>query len=200
MSNDYKSSSFSKEEKERIAYHREKLESYFASHVFTGVGDGDNFKISILAKPSEIIRIHFAEIHLTGIIQDSVYSITSFNGESASSTSGTPPQVDINEITEQPSNRALINPSESGSYNVPFTQSTLTALQVTQGASTFISFNINDRSTRNLVDTPIILNNVSGNDRYIILEGQVVDLLIPASSNSFNVTVGVFYSIENRQI
>jgi len=186
---------FEQEGFSRIFHARERQESFFTSHTFDNVTNGSVFKVALEVQPGETMYIHFAKLHFTNVLQDSAYKITSFNGELTAITGGSTPDTDVNEITGDTVTRATISVNETAPFTVPFDQNIVKAIEITQGASTFIDFAIDSSNTRDLVNIPIILNNISLSNKYILLQGNVEDLLNLAASNNFSVTFGVFYSI-----
>ena len=186
-------------EQQSLACARDNRISYFAGHEFTGLTNTDTLKFAFLVKPNETMYIHFSTLHFESLLKNSIYKITSFNGELASITGGTTPDTNVNEILGTQDDRVTIDINETATFTVPFNQFIAKAIEITQGASTFIDFSIEESSQRDLNTQPIILNNLTNSNKYILFEGQVGDLKTGGSDFATTVTAGVFYSIHNRQ-
>jgi|GEM_PF-3014498 len=185
---------------ENLEKARTREESFFATHSFVGVSDTDTVRFAIEVKPKESIYLHFAELYVNSITNDSAYSLTSFSGEIDAITGGSSPDTEVNEITGDAISRVTVDPTAVVPFNVPFSQQIVKDIQITQGASTFIDLSVVINDFRDLSKQPILLKNSNEvGSKYIILQADVVDLLDLAASNAINVQVGIFYSIVNKQ-
>ena len=179
-----------------LKFARNRRQSYVATHTFTGLSAGDTFKFSIEVQPDETVYVHFAKLEVSNETSPSAYKIRSISGELSAITGGVTPDEDINEILGTNANRVLTDINEDIPFVTPFTETIYNYYAVTQGAFTIIDNTINVTAVRDLVNQPIYLENLTQQNQYIILRGNLEErLIVGGPSNPVDITVGVFYSI-----